>query len=144
MNLHAALLRAGVDPAKARALALADPVELAHVPVGQACALLATQRGWTVESLERPRRTAHPGLPDLRLRRAGLACWVEAKSSKDKLTREQYAWLAAEYAAGQWVCAGGVSELSAWLAAIALGQDEVARSVGWSLVERVKGRGWRK
>lgn len=146
MISYRALVNAGVAEPVARRMAL-EPIpttdDLAHLPVGQACAHLAKARGWTVQSLERPGRTRYlEGLPDLRLRLPGAAIWWEAKSSKDKLSAAQLAWLLAEHEAGEVVGAGGVAELGALLTAWE--RDESPRALGLRLVRQIEARGLRR
>lgn len=143
MNLVDALIRRGVPADKARAFALTPvtPPDLAYLPVGAACAQVAQDRGWVVESLERPGRTRYMAdLPDLRLRRAGASVWFEAKSDRDKLTRGQFRWLASEYLAGGVVGCGGLADLRVLLTAIEQGDGA---ATGWQLVAHWARKGWR-
>lgn len=110
------------------------------------CDQLARAMGWTVVNLSQQRRsTLTLGLPDRRYRcvRYHAAFWFEAKAPGGKLSREQYAFLEAEYACGEHIGAGGLDELKALLSAFQQHPAQYDGRLGWQQVERLAARGFR-
>lgn len=81
------------------------------------------------------------GIPDRRYYIRGVALWWEVKVGRDRLSKEQYAFLEREHKAGSLVGCGDAAALRSMVYGSV---PSTWREAGWGTLQTILARGFRK